>query len=116
MTFAALDSALLGPLFATDAMRACFSDEARLRAMLAAEAALARAEAAHGLVPDGLAGALDAIPPVRPAGGAVHGDGRGRCTPTGATTIAGAGTSAGPTASSPGSHAEAWTAASACAA
>ena len=63
MTFAALDSALLGPLFATDAMRACFSDEARLRAMLAAEAALARAEAAHGLVPDGLAGALDAIPP-----------------------------------------------------
>ena len=63
MTFAALDSALLGPLFATDAMRACFSDEARLRAMLAAEAALARAEAAQGLVPDGLADALQAIPP-----------------------------------------------------
>lgn len=59
MTFAALDSALLGPLFATDAMRACFSDEARLAAMLAAEAALARAEA--GMVPAGLAAALDAI-------------------------------------------------------
>ena len=46
MTFSALDSALVGPLFATEEMRACFSDEARLRAMLATEAALARAEAA----------------------------------------------------------------------
>ena len=61
MTFSALDSALLGPLFATGTMAACFSDEARLRAMLAAEAALARAEA--GLVPPGLAAAIGAIPP-----------------------------------------------------
>ncbi len=34
MTFSALDSALLGPLFATDAMRAVFADEARVAAML----------------------------------------------------------------------------------
>ena len=61
MTFSALDSALTGPLLATDAMRDCFSDTARLRAMLAAETALARAEA--GLVPDGLAPALEAMDP-----------------------------------------------------
>ncbi len=63
MTFAALDSALLGPLFATDAMRTCFSDQARLAAMLRAEWALARAEAEAGLVPPALADALAAIPP-----------------------------------------------------
>jgi 3-carboxy-cis,cis-muconate cycloisomerase len=61
MTFSALDSDLLGPLFATGAMRACFSDEARLAAMLRTEAALARAQARFGLVPEGLAGAIDAI-------------------------------------------------------
>ncbi len=63
MTFSALDSELLGPLFATDAMRACFSDEARLGAMLAAEAALARAEAGFGLAADALAPAIEAITP-----------------------------------------------------
>ena len=63
MTFSALDSALLGPLFATDAMRDCFSDRARVAAMLQAEAALARAEAGLGLVPDGLAAAIEAVPP-----------------------------------------------------
>ena len=63
MTFSALDSGLTWPLLATAAMRACFSDEARLRAMLAAEAALARAEAEHGLVPDALALAIEAIDP-----------------------------------------------------
>ncbi len=61
MTFAALDSVLLGPLFTTEAMAACFSDDARLRAMLAAEAALARAEA--DLVPPGLPEAIEAITP-----------------------------------------------------
>ena len=61
MTFSALDSELLGPLFATDAMRGCFSDDARLAAMLAAEAALARAETSFGLVPAGLAAAVDAV-------------------------------------------------------
>ena len=63
MTFSALDSEMLGPLFATDAMRACFSDQAWLGSMLAAEAALARAEAGLGLAPDGLASAIEAIAP-----------------------------------------------------
>src|SRR5271166_5916028 len=63
MTFAALDSELLGPLFATDAMRACFSDQAWLGSMLAAEAALARAQAGLGLAPDSLASAIEAIAP-----------------------------------------------------
>ncbi len=61
MTFSALDSALLGPLFATNEMRAVFSDEARVAAMLAAEAALARAQARFGLVPAGLADAIAVI-------------------------------------------------------
>ncbi len=61
MTFAAIDSALLGPLFATEAMRAVFSDRARLAAMLHTEAALARAEAKAGLVAKGLAPAIERI-------------------------------------------------------
>jgi 3-carboxy-cis,cis-muconate cycloisomerase len=48
MTFSALDSDLLGPLFATDAMRTVFSDRARLGAMLQVEAALAKAAATVG--------------------------------------------------------------------
>jgi 3-carboxy-cis,cis-muconate cycloisomerase len=63
MTFSALDSGLTGPLFASDAMRAVFSDRATLAAMLAAETALARAEGAAGLVPRGLAPALARIKP-----------------------------------------------------
>jgi 3-carboxy-cis,cis-muconate cycloisomerase len=63
MTFSPIDSALLGPLFATDAMRAVFSDRARIAAMLRMEAALARAEARLGLVPDALAPAVAAIGP-----------------------------------------------------
>lgn len=63
MTFSALDSELVGPLFATAAMREVFSDRARLAAMLRVEAALARAEAGLGLVPAGLAGAIEAIDP-----------------------------------------------------
>ncbi len=62
MTFSALDSELVGPLFATAAMRVVFSDRARLAAMLRVEAALARAEARLGLVPEALAGAIEAIP------------------------------------------------------
>ena len=61
MTFSGLDSGLTGPLFATDAMRAVFADRARLAAMLKVEAALARAEARFGLVPDALAPAIEAI-------------------------------------------------------
>jgi len=63
MTFSALDSELLGPLFTTDAMRAVFSDRARLAAMLRMEAALARAEARFGLAPPELAAAIEAISP-----------------------------------------------------
>lgn len=61
MTFSAIDSALLSPLFATAAMRDVFSDQARLAAMLEAEAALARVQAQLGLVPEGLAPAIEAI-------------------------------------------------------
>ena len=63
MTFAALDSGLSGPLLATAAMRDCFSDRARLAAMLRVEAALARAETGLGLAPVGLAEAIEAIGP-----------------------------------------------------
>jgi len=61
VSFAALDSALLGPLFATEAMRAVFDDAARLNAMLQAEAALAEALATAGLAPAGLAAAIAAL-------------------------------------------------------
>lgn len=63
MTFSALDSALTGPLFATDAMRAVFSDRTRVGLMLRVEAALAGAEAACGLAPKALAGAIARIGP-----------------------------------------------------
>jgi 3-carboxy-cis,cis-muconate cycloisomerase len=58
MAFAALDSDLTGPLFATAEMRAVFSDRARIDAFLAVEAALAEAEARHGIVPATLAPAI----------------------------------------------------------
>jgi 3-carboxy-cis,cis-muconate cycloisomerase len=63
MTFSALDSALVGPLFASEDMRAVFSDRARLAAMLRMEAALARAQGRFGLVPEALADAIEAIGP-----------------------------------------------------
>ncbi|GJD37286.1 class-II fumarase/aspartase family protein [Methylobacterium aerolatum] len=63
MSFSALDSGLLGPLFASEAMRAAFSDGARLAGMLRAEAALAKASAEAGLAPPGLAGAIEAVAP-----------------------------------------------------
>jgi 3-carboxy-cis,cis-muconate cycloisomerase len=63
MTFSALDSILTGPLFATEAMRATFSDRARVAAMLRVEAALARAQAQLGIVPGELAAAIEAIAP-----------------------------------------------------
>ncbi len=43
--------ATLGPFFSTEAMAAIFSDRARIQAMLDVEAALARAEAACGIIP-----------------------------------------------------------------
>jgi len=63
MTFAAIDSGLTGPLFATDAMRAVFSDRAKLAAMIRTEAELARAEAKAGLVARSLAPAIEKITP-----------------------------------------------------
>src|ERR1700761_3938171 len=63
MSFSPLDSELFGPLFATDAMRACFSDEAWVASMLRVEAALARSEGQLGLVPEALALAIEAIQP-----------------------------------------------------
>jgi 3-carboxy-cis,cis-muconate cycloisomerase len=61
MTFSALDSELLGPLFTTTRMREVFSDRARVAAMLEAEAALARAQARFGLAPPALAAAIEGI-------------------------------------------------------
>src|ERR1700733_596845 len=63
MSFSPLDSELLGPLFATGAMRACFSDTAWIGSMLAVEAALARSESQYGLAPAALAPAIEAIRP-----------------------------------------------------
>ena len=63
MTFSPLDSELLGPLFATDAMRACFSDTAWIGGMLTVEAALARSQSWIRLAPDALAPAIEAIRP-----------------------------------------------------
>jgi 3-carboxy-cis,cis-muconate cycloisomerase len=63
MSFSPLDSDLFGALFATETMRACFSDTTWLGSMLAVEAALARSEARLGLVPDTLAPAIEAIQP-----------------------------------------------------
>ena len=51
MTVSAINSAVFGNLFTTEAMRAVFGDAARLQRMLDVEAALARAEAKLGLIP-----------------------------------------------------------------
>ena len=56
----ATDSAFLAPFFTTEAMRAVFSDRARLQAMLDFEAALARAEADAGVIPAEAAEAISA--------------------------------------------------------
>nr|WP_294529524.1 adenylosuccinate lyase family protein [uncultured Rhodopila sp.] len=63
MTFSPLDSELFGPLFVTDAMRACFSDNAWIGSMLAVEAALARSQSWIRLAPEALAPAIEAIRP-----------------------------------------------------
>jgi 3-carboxy-cis,cis-muconate cycloisomerase len=63
MTFSALDSSILGPLFASAAMGAIFSDEARLASYLRAEEALARAEADFGVAPGDLGSAIAALTP-----------------------------------------------------
>ncbi len=53
-------SSLLGPLFASAAMRALTTDRARLQRMLDVEAALARAEAAAGVIPANAVAAIEA--------------------------------------------------------
>ena len=50
---------LFDPLFSTDAMRAIFSDRTRLQRMLDFEAALARAEARAGVIPDSAISAIE---------------------------------------------------------
>jgi 3-carboxy-cis,cis-muconate cycloisomerase len=59
MTFSALDSAITGPLFATPAMEAVFSDQARVAGMLRMQAALAQAQGHIDL-----ARAIEGISPV----------------------------------------------------
>ena len=56
-----MSGVLLGPLFSTEAMASVFSDAARLQAMLDVEAALAKAEAACGVIP------LAAVEPIASA-------------------------------------------------
>ena len=51
-------SSLHGPLFSSAPMRALVSDHARLQRMLDVEAALARAEEAEGVIPQGTASAI----------------------------------------------------------
>ncbi|MEX0590877.1 MAG: 3-carboxy-cis,cis-muconate cycloisomerase [Xanthobacteraceae bacterium] len=53
-------SMLLGPMFATRDMRAVFADRATLGRMLAVEAALARAQAAVGVIPRKAAAPIEA--------------------------------------------------------
>ena len=56
MTDTLLPSALVAPLFSSAAMRAVLDDRARVQRMLDFEAALARAEAAVGVIPASAAG------------------------------------------------------------
>ena len=58
MTDPLFPSSLLAPLFSTAAMRAVLDDRARLQRMLDFESALARAEAAVGVIPAGSANAI----------------------------------------------------------
>jgi 3-carboxy-cis,cis-muconate cycloisomerase len=60
VTVSAVDSEVYGRLFTTAAMRAVFDDRARLQRMLEVEAALARAEAKLGLIPEAAAAEIAA--------------------------------------------------------
>jgi 3-carboxy-cis,cis-muconate cycloisomerase len=60
MSVSPIDSSVYGGLFTTPAMRAVFSDEARLQRMLDVEAALARAQAQLGLIPAAAAAEITA--------------------------------------------------------
>jgi 3-carboxy-cis,cis-muconate cycloisomerase len=63
MSFSPLDSEIFGPLFAPPGLAAVFGDDSLIAAMLRSEAALARVQARAGLVPAGLADAIDAVQP-----------------------------------------------------
>ncbi len=52
MAVSPLDSPLFGPLFADAEVAACFADDALIQSMLDVEAALARAQAGLGLIPE----------------------------------------------------------------
>lgn len=60
MTVHPVDSAVFGGLFSTAEMHAVFADEARLQRMLDVEAALARAQAGLGLIPEAAAPEISA--------------------------------------------------------
>src|SRR4051812_6583705 len=53
-------SSLHGPIFASAAMRTIVADRTRLQRMLDVEAALARAEAAVGVIPNSVVGPITA--------------------------------------------------------
>jgi 3-carboxy-cis,cis-muconate cycloisomerase len=60
MTVNPADSPVFGTLFGTDEMRGLFADRALVQKMLEVEAALARAEARLGIIPDAAAAAITA--------------------------------------------------------
>lgn len=62
MASSAMDSYYYKDMFGTEAMRAAFSDEARLAAWLQTEVALAQAQAAAGIIPAVAAEDIAAIP------------------------------------------------------
>ncbi|BBK42756.1 3-carboxy-cis,cis-muconate cycloisomerase [Allostella vacuolata] len=59
MAATAIDSAILGNLFSTEAMRAVFSDERRTARYLEVEAALARVQGRLGLIPEAAADEIE---------------------------------------------------------
>jgi 3-carboxy-cis,cis-muconate cycloisomerase len=56
-----IDSKIWGQMFGTDAMRALFTDQAMVQRYLDVEAALARAQASVGIVPDDAAAAITEV-------------------------------------------------------
>ncbi|MBS7662936.1 adenylosuccinate lyase family protein [Pseudomonas lalucatii] len=59
MTSSILDSKIFAPLFHSQEMQAVFNDDARVKAYLETEAALARAQAKLGLIPENAARKID---------------------------------------------------------
>ncbi|MCW4630710.1 MULTISPECIES: class-II fumarase/aspartase family protein [Marinomonas] len=59
MSSSIIDSKLFAPLFLSDAMNAVFSDKARVQSYVDVEAALARAQASVGMIPQAAADAIN---------------------------------------------------------